>query len=145
MQSTEGASLKTTPSVGKKNVSTSGNGTFSLSNSFVALNDENLIIEELLDGKCVLVDDNGKPLEKVEYSGDNGSEDEVEYVHDEMASYLTSKSSGVGYGTKSLLEQWRKTYVNDDYDPYDDDMYEGEEISDNIQSICDNLDIEVLG
>ncbi|GKB35771.1 hypothetical protein Tco_0880713 [Tanacetum coccineum] len=114
MQSTEGASLKTTPSVGKKNVSTSGNGTFSLSNSFVALNDENLIIEE---GKCVLVDDNGKPLEKVEYSGDNGSEDEVEYVHNEMASYLTSKSSGVGYGTKSLLEQWRKTYVNDDYDP----------------------------
>ncbi|GKE05838.1 hypothetical protein Tco_1397856 [Tanacetum coccineum] len=47
MQSTEGASLKTTPSVGKKNVSTSGNGTFSLSNSFVALNDENLIIEEV--------------------------------------------------------------------------------------------------
>ncbi|GJY45976.1 hypothetical protein Tco_0435039 [Tanacetum coccineum] len=56
-----------------------------------------------------------------------------------------SKSSGVGYGTKSLLEQWRETYVNDDYDPYDDDMYEGQNIPDNIQSICDNLDIKVRG
>ncbi|GKE18079.1 hypothetical protein Tco_1425656, partial [Tanacetum coccineum] len=28
-----------------------------------------------------------------------------------------------------------------DYDIYNDDMYEGYEIPDNIQSICDNLDI----
>ncbi|GKB83080.1 hypothetical protein Tco_0949975 [Tanacetum coccineum] len=31
--------------------------------------------------------------------------------------------------------------VDDDYDPYDDDMLEGREIPDNIQTICDNLDI----
>ncbi|GJX87187.1 hypothetical protein Tco_0339201 [Tanacetum coccineum] len=52
----------------------------------------------------------------------SGSEDEVEYVDNEMKSYMASKPSGVGYGTKSLLEQWRKTYVNDDYDVYDDDI-----------------------
>ncbi|GKA22077.1 hypothetical protein Tco_0708039, partial [Tanacetum coccineum] len=31
------------------------------------------------------------------------------------------------------------------HDPYDDDMYEGQEIPDNVQSICDNLDIKVRG
>ncbi|GKC56168.1 hypothetical protein Tco_1083766 [Tanacetum coccineum] len=161
-------------SVGKKNVSTSCNGTFSLSNSFVALNVENSVSEEvktgnkastssvqeegksstplekinmfekhLLEGECVLVDDYGKPLKKVDYSGDQDSEDEIEYVDNEMTSYLASKPSRVGYSNKSLLEKCRETYVNDDYDPYDDDMYEGQDIPDNIQSICDNLDIKV--
>ncbi|GKC38888.1 ribonuclease H-like domain-containing protein, partial [Tanacetum coccineum] len=53
----------------------------------------------------------------------------------------------VGYGTNSLLEQWKETYENDDYDfdPYDDDMYERHDILDKIQSICDNLDIKVRG
>ncbi|GJQ98554.1 hypothetical protein Tco_0009693, partial [Tanacetum coccineum] len=62
-----------------------------------------------------------------------------------MASYLASKASGVGYGTNSLLEQWRKTYGNAEfnYDPYDDDMYEGHKVSDNLRSICDNFDINV--
>ncbi|GKF74201.1 hypothetical protein Tco_0220533 [Tanacetum coccineum] len=62
-----------------------------------------------------------------------------------MTSFLASKK--VGYGTNSLLEQLKETYENDDYDydPYDDDMYEGQEIPDNIQSICDNLDIKVRG
>ncbi|GJS59968.1 hypothetical protein Tco_0654752 [Tanacetum coccineum] len=31
---------------------------------------------------------------------------------------------GVGYGLKNLLKQWREINVDDDYDPYDDDMYE---------------------
>ncbi|GJX62475.1 reverse transcriptase domain-containing protein [Tanacetum coccineum] len=40
-----------------------------------------------------------------------------------------------------------ETYENDDYnfDPYDDDMYEGQDIPDKIQAICDNLDIKVRG
>nr|GEV64710.1 G-type lectin S-receptor-like serine/threonine-protein kinase At4g03230 [Tanacetum cinerariifolium] len=33
--------------------------------------------------------------------------------------------------------------MNVDYDSCDDNMYEGIEIPDNIQSICDNLDIKV--
>ncbi|GKB23403.1 hypothetical protein Tco_0862804, partial [Tanacetum coccineum] len=39
----------------------------------------------------------GKPIEKVDYPGDHDSEDEVEPVENEMASFLASKSSGVGY------------------------------------------------
>ncbi|GJX89521.1 hypothetical protein Tco_0341535 [Tanacetum coccineum] len=61
-------------------------------------------IEKLIiDGKVTLVDDEGKPLENVEYSGDHDSEHEVELVDNEMASFLASKR--VGYGTNSLLEQ----------------------------------------
>ncbi|GJZ16768.1 hypothetical protein Tco_0552891 [Tanacetum coccineum] len=49
--------------------------------------------------------------------------------------------------THSLLEQWKDSYVNGDYDfdPYDDDMYEGQDIPDKIQDICDNFDIKVRG
>ncbi|GJS35075.1 zinc knuckle CX2CX4HX4C containing protein [Tanacetum coccineum] len=118
------------------NATTSGNGIFSLSNSFEALNDDDSVTmevksgnksstsgvqedgnssthlvekihrfeQQLLDGKCVLVDEDGKHMEKVDYSGDHGSEDEVEPDDNEMASFLASKPSGVGYGTKSLLK-----------------------------------------
>nr|GEY29977.1 hypothetical protein [Tanacetum cinerariifolium] len=52
----------------------------------------------------------------------------------------------VGFGTKSLLEQWTDSYVNGDYDedPYDDDLYEGQDLSNKLQDICDNLYIRVL-
>nr|GEV05953.1 hypothetical protein [Tanacetum cinerariifolium] len=54
--------------------------------------------------------------------------------------------SDKGYGTNSLLEQWRDSYPNnDDYDPYDDDMYENHDLSEYLQSICDDLDITVRG
>ncbi|GJU06680.1 hypothetical protein Tco_1123110 [Tanacetum coccineum] len=44
----------------------------------------------------------------------------------------------------SLLEQGRDSYPdNDDYDPYDDDMYENHDLSKHLQSICDDLDITV--
>ncbi|GJX97162.1 hypothetical protein Tco_0352960 [Tanacetum coccineum] len=86
----------------------------------------------IIDGKVSLVDDEGKPLKKVDYPGDHDSEDEVELVDNEMTSFLASER--VGFGTNSLLEQWRDTYENADYDydPYDDDMYEGQEIPDNV-------------
>nr|GEV01186.1 hypothetical protein [Tanacetum cinerariifolium] len=52
----------------------------------------------------------------------------------------------VGFGTKSLLKQWTDFYVNGDYDedPYDDDMYEGQDLPNKLQDICDNLYIRVL-
>ncbi|GJY55630.1 hypothetical protein Tco_0454745 [Tanacetum coccineum] len=118
-----------------------GNGTFSFSNLFEALNVENSVGEEGKTGnkasmsgvkevgqsstslverlislkhiywrECVLVDDDVKPLKNVDKLGDQDSEDETEYVDNEMTSYLASKPSGVGYDTKSLLEQWRKKY-----------------------------------
>ncbi|GKB25152.1 hypothetical protein Tco_0864553, partial [Tanacetum coccineum] len=86
----------------------------------------NMFEHQLLEGKYVLVDDEGKHLEKFDYTGDHDSEDEVKSVDDKMASYSLQNQSGVGFGTNSLLEQWRETYGNADfdYDPYVDDMYE---------------------
>ncbi|GJV65356.1 hypothetical protein Tco_1476184 [Tanacetum coccineum] len=47
---------------------------------------------------------------------------------------LVDGDERVGFDTKSLLEQWRDSYKNGDYDedPYDDDMYEGQGIPDKI-------------
>nr|GEV05650.1 COP9 signalosome complex subunit 5b-like [Tanacetum cinerariifolium] len=36
----------------------------------------------------------------------------------------------------------RETKPDDDYDPYDDDLYDGYNMSINLQSICDDLDIK---
>ncbi|GKB31510.1 hypothetical protein Tco_0870911, partial [Tanacetum coccineum] len=95
-------------------------------------------------GKVTLVDDDGKPLEKVASSCDYDSEDEVEFVDNDMANFLDKND---GYGTRSLLEQWTESYENGDYgyDPYDDDLYEGQDIPDKLQAICDKLDITVRG
>ncbi|GKC12679.1 proteasome subunit alpha type-5, partial [Tanacetum coccineum] len=84
----------------------------------------------LIDGQAILVDEVGNPLKKVECSGDYyDSEDEVASVHNAMARSLASER--VGFGTQSLLEQGRDSYGNGDYyeDPYDDDMYEGQDLS----------------
>ncbi|GKE02185.1 hypothetical protein Tco_1390168 [Tanacetum coccineum] len=89
----------------------------------------------------ILIVDKIEKLEKLIIGG----KDEVESVDNDMARSMASKM--VGFGTKSLLEQWRDSYENGDYneDPYDDDMYEGQDIPDKIQDICDNLDIRVRG
>ncbi|GJR56772.1 hypothetical protein Tco_1498934 [Tanacetum coccineum] len=98
-------------------------------NSFEALNVDNLIIEEVATGnkattsvtqevKLVLVGDDEKPLEKVDYPGNMGSEESVD---SEITIYHPSKPMGVGYDPYSLLEQWRESVVDDDYDAYDDD------------------------
>ncbi|GJV18316.1 hypothetical protein Tco_1367336 [Tanacetum coccineum] len=102
---------------------------------------EKLIIE----GKGTLIDDDSKPLKKVNYPEDHDSEDEVCSVDNDMARSMDTEP--VGFGTKSLLEQWMDSYGNGDYDedPYDDDMYEGQDLPDKLQDICDNLDIRVRG
>ncbi|GJR50617.1 hypothetical protein Tco_1401138 [Tanacetum coccineum] len=71
----------------------------------------------IIDGQSVLVNEAGNPLKRTEFS------------------------------TQSLLEQWRDSYGNGDYDKdqYDDDMYEGHDLSEKIQNICDKLDIRVRG
>nr|GEZ45106.1 zinc knuckle CX2CX4HX4C [Tanacetum cinerariifolium] len=65
----------------------------------------NMFDQELLEGNCVLVDFEGKLLKKFEHSGDHVSEDEFQPVDNEMASFMASKLSRVGYGTNSLLKQ----------------------------------------
>ncbi|GJZ86338.1 RNA-directed DNA polymerase, eukaryota, reverse transcriptase zinc-binding domain protein [Tanacetum coccineum] len=66
-------------------------------------------------------------------------------VDNDMARSMASER--VGFGTQSLLEQWRDSYGNGDYDddPYDDDMYDGQDLSHELQAICDDLDIRVRG
>ncbi|GKA53549.1 hypothetical protein Tco_0746864 [Tanacetum coccineum] len=99
----------------------------------------------IIDGKVTLVDDEGKPLTRVDSSNDHDSDDEVDLVDNYMTNFLASKD--VCDGTNSLLEQWKDSYGNGDYDydPYDDDIYEGYDIPDKIQDICDNLEIKVRG
>ncbi|GJW02651.1 putative reverse transcriptase domain-containing protein [Tanacetum coccineum] len=102
---------------------------------------ERLIIE----GKVTLVDDKGKPLKKVDYLGDHDSKDEVASTDNDMANFMASKKDS--YGNNSLLEQWKESYMNGDYDfdPYDDDMYEYQDILDKIHDICNYFEITVRG
>ncbi|GJX43519.1 hypothetical protein Tco_0260195 [Tanacetum coccineum] len=78
---------------------------------------------------------------ELECLGDYDSEDEVASVDNDLARSMASER--VGFGTQSLLEQWRDSYGNGDYDedPYDDDMYKGQDLPQELQAICDNLDI----
>ncbi|GJV24134.1 hypothetical protein Tco_1376829 [Tanacetum coccineum] len=64
---------------------------------------DKIIKRLIIDEEVTLVDDEGKPLENVDSSGDHDSEDEVESVDNEMTSFLASMK--VSYGTNSLLEQ----------------------------------------
>ncbi|GJZ87062.1 hypothetical protein Tco_0658672 [Tanacetum coccineum] len=79
-----------------------------------------------------------KPLSKV----DEDSEDEVASVDNDMANFLAKND---GYGTQSLLEQWKDSHDDYEYDLYDDDLYEGQENPEMLQAFCDNLDIKVRG
>ncbi|GKA65017.1 hypothetical protein Tco_0764724 [Tanacetum coccineum] len=119
------SSPKMTPFVDTNKASTSGynkeppsnkGNTFSLRNSFDALNDENLIIKEVSTGSMTTTLDDAKPPKKVDYLANLGNDDEVEPVENEMASFLASKPMSVGYGPKSLLEEWMESNVDDDYD-----------------------------
>ncbi|GJW56808.1 retrotransposon protein, putative, ty1-copia subclass, partial [Tanacetum coccineum] len=61
---------------------------------------------------------------------------------DKIERQIRKDGSDKGYGTNSLLEQWRDSYPdNYDYDLYDDDMYENHDMFEHLQSICDDLDI----
>ncbi|GJY67684.1 hypothetical protein Tco_0470666 [Tanacetum coccineum] len=80
--------------------------------------------EELITSEqAILVDEAGNPLKKVEFPGDYDSEDEVSSVDNDMARSMASER----------------------VDPYDDDMYEGQDLPQELQTICDNLDIRVRG
>ncbi|GJY39086.1 glucomannan 4-beta-mannosyltransferase 9-like protein [Tanacetum coccineum] len=105
------------------------------------------IERQICEGKLRFVDDDGNPLVPI---GIVESDSEVEVVFDETANLRISTSgkngSVKGYGTNSLLEQLSDSYLdNNDYDPYNDDMYENHDLSEHLQSICDDLDITVRG
>ncbi|GJY74102.1 hypothetical protein Tco_0478533 [Tanacetum coccineum] len=67
-------------------------------------------------------------IDKLERQIIDGELIEVEVVFDETKNLMASKSfkggSDRAYGTNSMLEQLRETKRDDDYDLYDDDLYE---------------------
>ncbi|GJS58797.1 hypothetical protein Tco_0653581 [Tanacetum coccineum] len=68
---------------------------------------------QMLDGKLIFVDDERNLLVPI---GNVDSETEVEVV---------------------------ETKLDDDYDPYDEELYESHDMSDHLHAICDDLDIMV--
>ncbi|GJZ88116.1 ATPase, F1/V1/A1 complex, alpha/beta subunit [Tanacetum coccineum] len=105
------------------------------------------IERQIGEGKLRLLDNDGNPLVP---TGIVESDSKVELVFPETANLKIPMSgkdgSDKGYGTNSLLEQWRDSYPdNDDYDLYNDDMYENHDLSEHLQSIYDDLDITVRG
>nr|GEW53184.1 hypothetical protein [Tanacetum cinerariifolium] len=103
------------------------------------------IERHICEGKLKLLDNDGNPLVP---TGIMESDSEVEVIFDETANLRISTSekdgSDKGFGTNSLLKQLRVSYPNnDDYDLYDDEMYENHDLSEHLQSICDELDITV--
>nr|GEX33559.1 hypothetical protein [Tanacetum cinerariifolium] len=105
------------------------------------------IERQIGEGKLRLLDNDGNPIVPTSIME---SDSEVEVVFDETANLRIPTSdkygSDKGYGTNSLLEQWRDSYPdNDNYDPYDDNMYENHDLSEHMQSICDDLYITVCG
>nr|GEV29407.1 hypothetical protein [Tanacetum cinerariifolium] len=107
----------------------------------------NKIERQIGEGKLMLLDNDGNPLVP---TGIVESDSEVEVVFNETTNLRIPTSgndqSDKGYGTNSLLEQCRDSYPdNDDYDPYNDDMYKNHDFFEDLQSICDDLDITVRG
>nr|GEU88945.1 hypothetical protein [Tanacetum cinerariifolium] len=79
------------------------------------------IKRQICDGKLRLLDNEGNPLVP---TGIEEIDSEVEVLVGTM---------GDSYSD------------NDDYDPYDDDMYENHDLFEHMQSICDDLDITIRG
>ncbi|GKF50897.1 hypothetical protein Tco_0147364, partial [Tanacetum coccineum] len=131
----------------KPNASSSGNKKKGVEPTIEVSNSNPFDVLNLVDNDGSLLDNNGNLLVP---TGIVESDSEVELVFDETANLRIPTSgkdgSDKGYGTNSLLKQWRDSYPdNDDYDPYDDDMHENRDLSEHLQSICDDLDITVHG
>ncbi|GKD49257.1 hypothetical protein Tco_1278233 [Tanacetum coccineum] len=84
---------------------------------------------QLIEGKLLLVDDDGKPLPKVVSIVNVDSNSEVEEEFDEYTTFMAST----------------ETKQDDDYDCYDDDMYDSHDMYDNLHTICVEFDIEIPG
>ncbi|GJX38939.1 reverse transcriptase domain-containing protein [Tanacetum coccineum] len=88
-----------------------------------------------------LVDDEGKPLTKVDFSVDHDSTDggkQNESGADNDSNGASLNSGYVGAVIKKMSNQASLILVDDDYDSYDDDMYDGHDMSENLQAICDD-------
>nr|GEX61222.1 hypothetical protein [Tanacetum cinerariifolium] len=73
----------------------------------------------------------------------------VKVVFDEIGNLIGPTcfkgESDISYGTYSMWEPWREIKRDDDYDPYDDDLYETHDMPYHLQAIFNDLDITVHG
>ncbi|GJS34035.1 hypothetical protein Tco_0532417 [Tanacetum coccineum] len=69
-------------------------------------------------------------------------DDDLEMINNLEREMLDEKLVLVDDDGKPLKSE---TAVDDGYDPYDDDMYDGHDITKDLQAICDNYDIKVRG
>ncbi|GJS07512.1 putative reverse transcriptase domain-containing protein, partial [Tanacetum coccineum] len=124
----------------KSNVFSSEQGSFNVASSITSttpiVKRIDKIERQIIDRKLTLVDDDGKPLPKVVPSKNMDSDSEVEDVVDDhpvcMASTCLKCGADSEYGTNSLLEQWKTKKRADDYDSYDDDLYESHNMSETL-------------
>nr|GEU78167.1 hypothetical protein [Tanacetum cinerariifolium] len=139
------------PSGGNKKKNVEPTNEVSKSNSFDALNSVDNDVELGTNGDLHMANQEAnysrssfwnvesssprKPVRK----DDNDNEEDVASVDNKMANFLAKDD---GYGTQSLLEQWKYSHDDYEYVPYDDDLYDGPEM---LQAFCDNLDIRVRG
>nr|GEU46822.1 reverse transcriptase domain-containing protein [Tanacetum cinerariifolium] len=110
----------------------------------------NYLESQMIEGKLVLLDDEGKTLQpfkstlssssnvvskKVDDLVNEDIDSDVEEVYDKTATYMASTSfnvnkafkNGRGWGKKSLYEQWKE---NHDEDPYNDDAVDDYSLTD---------------
>nr|GEY18144.1 hypothetical protein [Tanacetum cinerariifolium] len=122
------------------------------SNSFDVLNSvekDDDLERQIINEKLTLVENDGKPLPTVVSTKNADSNSEVEDVVDDHAVFMAStglkRGADSGYDANSLLDNGGQQKRDDDYSPYDDDdgLYESHDMSENLQAICDELDITV--
>nr|GEV32774.1 ribonuclease H-like domain-containing protein [Tanacetum cinerariifolium] len=102
-----------------------------------------------LDGKLMLVDDDGKPLKPHVDQVNADSDNEVDVMFSETASFMASMSSkvnkssksGSGVGNKSLYETWKETCK----EPYDDDDFDDCYLIDAQMKFANTFDISLCG
>ncbi|GJW13154.1 hypothetical protein Tco_0017287 [Tanacetum coccineum] len=93
----------------------------------------NNLERQMLNGKLILVDDDGKPLNKVDYALVNSdSESDVEVAYDETTQFMASGGANVA-----------NLYEDEDYDIYN--TYDIEGLSKKDLVFCDMMDINHRG
>nr|GEY97319.1 hypothetical protein [Tanacetum cinerariifolium] len=121
------------------------------SNPFEVLNSVGNDVEICTNGETLNLDNNRANSSRSSFWNIKNSSTSSTPVMDKIRKFKNLVIDGQAilteFGTQSLLEQWRDPYGNGDYDedPYDDDIYEGHDLSEEIQSICGKLDIRVRG
>ncbi|GKB27264.1 hypothetical protein Tco_0866665 [Tanacetum coccineum] len=85
-----------------------------------------------------------RPVSNKNGASTSGKKKQAEVSRQENSLVLTGTVDR-GLITNCLLGTWRETKQDDDYDPYNDDLYESHDMSDHLQAICDDLDIMVRG